>query len=264
MNTTDQSSTNPTPGFTGETQTNPKHEAAIVAIKASQAKQGGAILDTALLVAKTWERYTGLQQTLASRVGMSKSELSKYVAIGQCKLFYTATVRPTLPHGLSLLYTLSQVEHLDEAIQHNRINPDMTRTQCEDLRKIFNRRYLPEEAPPMAPPASSSRASAATSNRFRKYCAMIEFPFKPELSSVVQDRLAALRNEGFVVHDYWTDQKAKLAAVVAANAPADVPAVGDAPSVTVFPQSEVQPEASILTMLEDAQTEVTEEVETDA
>lgn len=264
MTTNDQPSTNPTPGFTGETQTNAKHEAAITAIKASQAKQGGAILDTALLIAKTWERYKGLQQTLASRVGMSKSEMSKYVAIGQSKLFYTAAVRPTLPHGLSLLYVLSQVGHLDEAIRHNRINPDMTRTQCEDLRKIFDRRYLPEETPPMAPPASSSAASSATVNRFRKYCAMIEHPFNPKLLSVVQDRLAALRNEGFVVHDYWTDQKAQLAAFVSANAAADVPVVGDAPSVTVFPQSEVQPEASILEMLEDAQTDTTEEVETDA
>lgn len=214
--------TTDTKGFSGETETvaNPEFDKAVQEIKEALSKENPSFLDTCKLMANADETYTGMQKELAAHLGMNKTELNKRIAIGNTSLFYDKAVRPTLPAGSALLYELSRVKNLDDAVRSNALHPELTREEIAVLRQIYggSKRYMPwTDSPPTQAEVTETAASIPAKATPRKWTlpkgivAMVEMPKTAAAQRAILKALSDMREAGVGVHDHYTIEDERMA-----------------------------------------------------
>lgn len=194
--------------FPVETKANPGLETAVREIRTSLSKQNTPVLETASLIKRHASVFPGLQKELAERLNIDKSTFNKYLRVAGCGIFYTAEYKDMLPAGLSLLYELSLVKHLDDAFRNGDVRPDLTRVEIQGLRISYGEPRLPwNESPSIQADLHTAAASSKRGRRSKApkipsgMCAMIKDPENFEQQEAIFKALDLMRAAGVVVYD---------------------------------------------------------------
>ncbi len=210
--------------LTGETDTNanPGLETAVSEIRASLSRQNNPVLETATVIKRHASVFPGLQKELAEQLNIDKTTFNKYLGIAKRGIFYDAQYKDKLPAGLSLLYELSLVKHLDDAFRNGDVRPDLTRDQIQGLKISYRKPGLPwNESPPIQADQEAAAGASVIRDRRSKapkipsgMCAMIKEPETFEQQEAIFKALDLMRAAGVVVYDgYAQDEEGQAKAI---------------------------------------------------